>query len=217
MDISLLPTAVDVTLYRYNHLDNQMWVRIKNDIDYIPVDDNSVMVSYEQLSIFLETYYLPEINKIKSVGSEFLHKKVHSPYFIYMMMVDMQNLQYIKFTKSYDKSFSRILEVDGNKILKFDFKVLSVTIPLHEIFNQAELNQINPILEKLKILEEDVPYTRIKMIDLLDQLDAWISVEMDNDIPEDSVDPIPLITMFMDMVDAKVESDNPLVLLVTDY
>ena len=217
MDISLLPTAVDVTLYRYTHLDNQMWVRIKNDIDYIPVDDNSVMVSYEQLSIFLETYYLPEINKIKSVGSEFLHKKVHSPYFIYMMMVDMQNLQYIKFTKSYDKSFSRILEVDGNKILKFDFKVLSVTIPLHEIFNQAELNQINPILEKLKILEEDVPYTRIKMIDLLDQLDAWISVEMDNDIPEDSVDPIPLITMFMDMVDAKVESDNPLVLLVTDY
>lgn len=217
MNISLLPTAVDVTLYRYNHLDNQMWVRIKNDIDYIPVDDNSVMVSYEQLSIFLETYYLPEINKIKSVGSEFLHKKVHSPYFIYMMMMDMQNLQYIKFTKSYDKSFSRILEVDGNKILKFDFKVLSVTIPLHEIFNQAELNQINPILERLKILEEDVPYARIKMIDLLDQLDAWISVEMDNDIPEDSVDPIPLITMFMDMVDAKVESDNPLVLLVTDY
>lgn len=217
MDISLLPTAVDVTLYRYNHLDNQMWVRIKNDIDYIPVDDNSVMLSYDQLSIFLETYYLPEINKIKSVGSEFLHKKVHSPYFIYMMMMDMQNLQYIKFTKSYDKSFSRILEVDGNKILKFDFKVLSVTIPLHELFNQAELNQINPILEKLKILEEDVPYARIKMIDLLDQLDAWISVEMDNDIPEDSVDPIPLITMFMDMVDAKVESDNPLVLLVTDY
>jgi len=217
MDINKFPTAVGVTLHRYNHLDNQMWTRIKNDLNYIEADENSVIVSTSQLVHLFDLYYLNEINKIKSTGSEFLHKKVTTPYFLYMMCQDLSNLQYVKFTKGLDKTFSRILENDGDKILKFDFKVLSATINLYDIFNQNELDIVNPILEELEILEEEVPYTRIKLIELLDRLDMWVNNEIDDDIPEGSVDPIPLVTSFIDAIDPKVESDNPIVLLVTDY
>lgn len=217
MNISNFPTVVDVTLYRYNHLDNRLWVQIKNDLDYIEVDEDAVIVDVNQLKKLLEVNYAPMINKIKSVGADFLHKKVNSPYFIYMMLGDLTNLKYIKITKSYDKEFTRLLEIEGNKLLKFDFKILSMTIRLHDWFYTRELKILNPILEELEILENGIPYTRTKLIELLDTLDIWLEKEIDKDLEEGVVDPIPLVTELMDLIDPKTERDNPLVLLVTDY
>jgi hypothetical protein len=218
MNISNFPTVVDVTLYRYNHLDNRLWVKIKNDLDYIEVDEDSVIVDIDQLRKLIEVNYAPMINRIKSVGADFLHKKVNSPYFIYRMLDDLTNLKYLKITKSYDKEFTRILEIDGDKILKFDFKILSMTIRLHDWFYTKELRVLNPILEELEILEDGVPYKRIKLVEMLDLLDIWVSKEIDQDVDEDTtIDPIPLVTELMDLIDPKIERDNPLVLLVTDY
>jgi len=129
----------------------------------------------------------------------------------------MENLQLVKFTLDYDKKFTRLIENDGNKVLKFDFKILTMTLKLSDMFEKEDLAIINPVLEKLKILEEGVPYARLKMIDLLDTLDEWIASEIDRDLEEDEPDPIPLITTIMDTIDAKSESDDPLTLLVTDY
>ena len=133
------------------------------------------------------------------------------------MCIDMENLQLVKFTLDYDKKFTRLIENDGNKVLKFDFKILTMTLKLSDMFEKEDLAIINPVLEKLKILEEGVPYARLKMIDLLDTLDEWIASEIDRDLEEDEPDPIPLITTIMDTIDAKSESDDPLTLLVTDY
>jgi len=198
-------------------MDNRLWTQLKNQLDYVEIDDTSVVVSIEQLRTFLDINYVSLVNKIKSTGTEFLHKKVNSPYFLYMMCIDMENLQLVKFTLDYDKKFSRLIENDGNKVLKFDFKILTMTLKLSDMFEKEDLAIINPVLEKLKILEEGVPYARLKMIDLLDTLDAWINSEIDRDLEEDEPDPIPLITTIMDMIDAKSESDDPLTLLVTDY
>jgi hypothetical protein len=217
MNISKLPTAVDVTLQRYNHMDNRLWTQLKNQLDYVEVDDRSIVVSIDQLRSFLEINYVSLVNKVKSSGAEFLHKKVNSPYFLYMMCIDMENLQLVKFTLDYDKKFTRLIENDGNKVLKFDFKILTMTLKLSDMFEKEDLAIINPVLEKLKILEEGVPYARLKMIDLLDTLDEWIASEIDRDLEEDEPDPIPLITTIMDTIDAKSESDDPLTLLVTDY
>ena len=217
MNISKLPTAVDVTLQRYNHMDNRLWTQLKNQLDYVEVDDRSIVVSIDQLRSFLDINYVSLVNKVKSSGAEFLHKKVNSPYFLYMMCIDMENLQLVKFTLDYDKKFTRLIENDGNKVLKFDFKILTMTLKLSDMFEKEDLAIINPVLEKLKILEEGVPYARLKMIDLLDTLDEWIASEIDRDLEEDEPDPIPLITTIMDTIDAKSESDDPLTLLVTDY
>jgi hypothetical protein len=198
-------------------MDNRLWTQLKNQLDYVEVDDRSIVVSIDQLRSFLEINYVSLVNKVKSSGAEFLHKKVNSPYFLYMMCIDMENLQLVKFTLDYDKKFTRLIENDGNKVLKFDFKILTMTLKLSDMFEKEDLAIINPVLEKLKILEEGVPYARLKMIDLLDTLDEWIASEIDRDLEEDEPDPIPLITTIMDTIDAKSESDDPLTLLVTDY
>lgn len=218
MDKSIQITSVDVTLHKYNHFDNRLWVEIKNNLDYMEINEDSVIVSAPQVKSLLENLYMSMINKVKSVGSDFLHKNVHSPYFIYMMCKDLTDLKFIRFNKSYDKSFSRLLEIEGDKLLKFDFKVLSMTFKLYELYDNAELLEVNNIFEKLHILEEDVPYSRIHLIQLLDTLDLWITSEIDKDISDlKGADPIPLITTIMDMIDPKTEKDDPLVSIVTDY
>jgi len=134
-----------------------------------------------------------------------------------MMCVDMPNLQLIKLTLSHDKKFSRLIESDGMKILKFDFRILSMTIKLSDIFEEEDLRIINPVLESLGILEENVPYARLKIVELLDTLDNWVELEMENDLIEGEPDAVPLITTILDLIDIKVEGDNPVTLLVTDY
>jgi len=103
------------------------------------------------------------------------------------------------------------------KILKFDFRILSMTIKLSDIFEEEDLRIINPVLESLGILEENVPYARLKIVELLDTLDNWVELEMENDLIEGEPDAVPLITTILDLIDIKVEGDNPVTLLVTDY
>lgn len=217
MGFSSFPTAVDVTLHRYNHLDNRLWTQIKNDLDYVEVDDKSLVVSRGQIMAILESNYNQMIHQIKATGTDSLYKKVTSPYFIYMMCNDMPNMQLVKFTLSHDKKFTRLIESESGKVLKFDFKVLAMTIRLSEIFEKEELDIINKILEDLKILEEEIPYSRLRIVDLLDTLDDWIETEIDRELDEGEEDPVPLITAVMDLIDMKTEGDNPITLIITDY
>ena len=49
MDKSIQITSVDVTLHKYNHFDNRLWVEIKNNLDYMEVNEDSVIVSASQI------------------------------------------------------------------------------------------------------------------------------------------------------------------------
>ena len=46
-----------------------------------PISDDSVMVSTSQLKSLLENNYLSTINKIKTVGSDVMHKEINSVFF----------------------------------------------------------------------------------------------------------------------------------------
>jgi hypothetical protein len=41
-NMSLMPTAVSVTLYRYNYIDNKIWAQIQNDLDFIENSDGTI-------------------------------------------------------------------------------------------------------------------------------------------------------------------------------
>lgn len=215
LDFNQLPTAIDINLYKYNYLDNQIWTRIKNEVDYIEPTDDSVVVSREQVMMLLDVYYSKTINKIKSIGSEFLHKEVTTPWFLYHACTEMIDLKFIKFTLNTDKQYTRMLEIEGERMVKFDFKILSMTINLFDFFRSSELVKINKVLIDLDIFEEGIPYARIKLDNFLDRLDGYVTKSLDSgDTDNKEVD---LIVSFIDLIEPKIDRDNPLVLFVTDY
>jgi hypothetical protein len=210
-ELSLLPTAVDITLYKYNYIDNKIWTQIQNDVDFIQNIDDSVMISVNQLKYLLDKYYVSIINRIKTQGSDVIHKEINSVYFLYQMVTEMKNLQYIKFTLNMDKDYNRLIHIDGKKVLQFGFKVITATLRLSDLYEDEELPIVNKILEKLNIISESSHYTRIFASDLASKIDDFLQ-EADEDDFETGI-----IADILDVLEGKLEPENTLLLLITDY
>jgi len=214
VDLSLFPTSIDVTLYRYNYLDNKIWTQLKNQVDYIEVDENSIIVTRSQLEAIITANYSNQINKIKSTGSKFFHTQVNTVYFIWSLVHEMKNLQYIKITRDLDKDYSRLLHnADDEKTIEFDFKLLSISIKLSEIFDENEVKIINQALYDLGILDENEPYVRLKAIEIINAIDDLLG-DLEEDISSEIA---ATLNELLEVFTFKIEKDNPLTLIVTDY
>jgi len=207
-DISQLPTAVDITLYKYNYIDNKIWAQLNNQLDYIQVQDGSIIISKEQLQVFLETNYINDLNKFKAVGSEIIHREINSTYFLSQMCFEMENVKYFKITLNNKKDYSRLVETDGIKLLQFSFKILTATVRLDRIYNKEELQKANKFLEEFGIFQPNVPFTRITAKDL-------VSILLDRSDDED--DEHGILLDIVDILEHRLEKDNSLILLITDY
>ena len=49
---------IDVILFKYNYYDNKIWTGVKNQIDYIDVDNQSILVSPKELKKYIENTFL---------------------------------------------------------------------------------------------------------------------------------------------------------------
>lgn len=207
-DLSLLPTAIDITLYKYNYIDNKIFTQLNNQVDFIQVDPDSIIVSSDQLKIFLEKNYQSELNKFKSIGVDIIHKEINSTFFLHKMCEEMENLKYIKITLNKKKDYNRTVELDGNKVLQFNFKIMTATIRLSDIFSDKDLLSANRALEKIGILRDGTPFVRIKGKDLGSLIDS--------NMEEEDKDFAPLLDI-LDILEHKIEQDDSLILLITDY
>ncbi len=210
-EFSSMPTAIDVTLYKYNYIDNKLWAQIQNDIDFIELGNDSIMVSSSQLKFILDKYYQSSINRLKSVGSDFIHKEINTVFFLYQILIEMGNLQYIKLTLNKDKKYTRIIENDGVRMIQFSFKLLTATLRLYDLYEDDELPMVNKILEELEILEDGGHYARLNAKDLYNTILLYLE-EKD---PEDSE--AGIVTDILDILESKIEKEDPLLLLITDY
>jgi len=210
-DLSLMPTAVDVTLYKYNYIDNKLWTQIHNQADFIQVSEDSIMTSSSQLKSILETNYLSTINKIKTLGSDVVHKEINSVFFLYQMCLEMENLQYIKFNLNKDKTYSRMVEIEGKKMLQFSFKVITATLRLFDLYDEEELPHVNKILEELGILHPEKPYNRVFATELSNKIDMYVESYGEDDHNAG------IVLDILDILEPKMEIENSLILLITDY
>ena len=214
--------VVDIVLYKYNYNDNKLWTGIRNSVEYLRPNDSSVIVTKEQLENFLYSQFLDEINLFNSVGSEVLHKEVNSIFFMINMLKEMKHLRWIKLSLNKNSSYSRIVtDPAGLQTIKFGYKILHMTLKTFEVFDEDELIIFNKVLHSQKILEEGIPYRRLKLNDLLNRLDEWLTKADKGtirDLGDNDLDVIDTISIMLDMMgDPKIAGDNPEVLLVTDY
>ncbi len=210
-EFSSMPTAIDVTLYKYNYIDNKLWAQIQNDTDFIELGNDSIMISASQLKYILDTYYQNSINRIKSVGSDFMHKEINTVFFLFQILLEMENLQYIKFTLNKDKKYTRLIEVDSVKMIQFSFKLLTATFRLYDLYEDTELPLVNKILEELDILEEGIPFTRLNAKELYEDILFYLEEKDPEDLEAG------IVTDILDILESKFEKEDPLILLITDY
>ena len=212
MEFNGLPTSIDVKLYKYNYVDNKIWTQLKNYTDWIEVQDNpdSIIVHADEVAEILEVFYKRDLHKIAATGSEFLHRSVNSAYFLYKILEEMHKVEYIKFSLDLDKTYSRMVDTEDERLLRFDFKVLTITLRMHEFFTESELKILNEVLTANGIFESNKPYMQARLSELTVNVDT-----LANKVEDDKAG--DLLAGLIDIIDPKIHNDNPLVLLVTDY
>lgn len=214
--------VVDIVLYKYNHTDNRVWTGVKNSVEYLKPDNFSVIITKQQLKDFLYSQFLNEINLFNSAGSEVLHKEVNSIFFMINMLKEMEHLRWIKLSLNKNSSYSRVVtDPAGLQTIKFGYKILHMTLKTFDIFDEGEMVIFNKVLHSQKIIEEGIPYRRLKLNVLLNRLDEWLTKADKGTIRnlgDNELDVIDTISIMLDMMgDPKITGDNPEVLLVTDY
>jgi|TARA_B100000768_G_scaffold148352_1_gene142257 hypothetical protein len=212
-DFNNIVTVIDATLFKYNYIDNKILTLVKNQLDYRVVNDGSLLISSEQLSVFLKENFQSDINRINATGFEQFHKEATTIYFLHKMVSDFTNLEYIKLTINTNKSYSRLSDIDGVKTLRFNFKVLAGTFKLYDIFqNEKDLQEINSTLISLGLMKKNVPYARHNASHIFNALDSFVRSREGSDEKQ-----FDTALDLMDCIEAKIQDDNPKIMLITDY
>jgi len=211
LDINHIPTIIDTTLYRYNYIDYRMWALMRNQLDYKEMGRNSIIISSQQLKTFISMNYQDEINKVSSYGFQVPRKDATSIYFMHRVSTEMVNLKYIKLTLDSDKSYSRVIEEDEDKTIKYDFAILKATLNLSDIFDQSPLTELNKILEEIGLLTPGKPYFNGQYLDILNRLEIQLA-EIDKESRRSLI-----ILALLEALDVSINKENPMLMVITDY
>ena len=157
---------------------------------------------------YITKFFAREINRFKSVGDASIHKEATSIYFIWQMLQNMPNLSWIKVTLNKNLNYNRIVKIDQIKTIKYNIKTIRGSLRLFELFESRELNIINEVLERCKMMSSDEMYKVFKLKQFMTVLDMYLS---DNEATET----FGIINAIIHKLEP-YESDDPEILLITD-
>ena len=209
-DLSI-PTHISCALYEKNEIDNLIISLIKKDcknyavdsVDVYSVNPDSLLKAFQKSKLIKDI-----ISKIDETinTSDF---KPNSVYFLNNIIAKLTNLRLITFVFLKDVDFTRILKTDIKNLGFFNFTIFEGTFDLTKIFDRKSLDIFNRNLIQMNILPskymERRPYVYMKADVLFDIIDVMNSNGL-----------LKNFDLF-NYIDPKLEKDDPMLLLKTDY
>ena len=208
-----IPTHIAFTLYKNDYIDNLIISRVKKECKNESNKLEEFIVSLDkdetaiQTSAFLREQLQKTVEQDLSPNPNF---KPNSIFFLQSIIKRLSNLEKITFKISDEKDFSRLIKIEsGHEIVSFHFNIIEGLFDLTKILDREQLDIFNKGFIDVGIINnkylERNPYFYIHAVTLFD-----ILAEMDE---SHKVDTFEIITS----VDPKIEEDNPILLVKTDY
>ena len=202
---------IDITLFKFNHYDNLILTKCLNQVDYMRVDDDSILVTPGQLKMLLDLNFKRDLLKIRAISFELIHRDANSLYFLDRILGDFNRLKWIKITLSKSRNFSRTVKINNDKQIKYSFRIVKATLRLNELFDWDQIQLINPVLKDLGLIDEQKPYNALNVGTILNKLETALNHETVSD------EQAEVIGTIIDTLSFKIENDNSDILLVTDW
>lgn len=218
-----LPYSVNITLYKYNYIDNLIISIIRKNSKFISLpDNNGLIIEKENLIKILNTYFKNELLNAQNLTEITIKKDISSIYFINRIINNFHNLKYININISKKRNFTRVLELTKErKTLNFDIRVISSILDLPKYFTTTEqLKRINTLLKRINLIKEDdfITGKAFYYIDAQEFMTRIIDIEeyfIENSKLKEQY--IETIDVLYSLIDQKYENDNSKLLIVTDY
>ena len=200
--------VVDITLYRYNSIDIKLWGLISRDFECKKLGEDVYLVPINKMQQYINKWFMSDVNRFQSVSEVSIHKEATSIYFIWQMFTNMPNLRWIKVTLNKNLTYSRIVNIDQIKTIKYNLKTVRGSLRLFDMFNTRELNIVNGILEHCKLLTPDQMYRVFKVKKFMAVLDMYLS-------DDSAAETFGMVNAIIQKLEP-YESDDPELLLITD-
>ena len=204
-----IPTHISFTLYKNDHIDSIIITRVLNECENLSeeVGVYTFDINAFKNAILTSTRLKAEVDKMKLVGKR---EKFNSINFLWTIFESLVNIEHVSFKISTDKEYSRIVNFNGQELVNFQYKILEGTLDLSKLLTIDELDELNVSLIESDILSNNhldrqsfFYIETVKFLDLITNFDINFNIT--------TVDTI------LDAIDPKLEEDNPLLLIITDY
>ena len=208
-----IPTHIAFTLYKNDYIDNLIISKVKKECRNESDKKNEFIISLDEFQYAIQKSAFLRAELKKTLDQDMLPNpnfKPNSIFFLQSIINRLPNLSKITFKISNEKVFSRLIKVDGGReIVSFHFNIIEGTFDLTQILSREQLDTFNKRFMDVGIMKnkylERSSYFYIKATTLFDILS-----EMDEAQVFDAFD---IITS----VDPKIEEDDPVLLVKTDY
>lgn len=200
--------VIDITLHKYNSIDLKLWGIISRFSTTKTLGDNTVLLSVDDLKKIIYNGFKSEITRFKAISDVAIHKEATSIYFINQILDTMVNLRWVKFTLNTNSSYSRIVNIDQIKTIKFSTKTLRGSIRLFDIFNEHEADVAGMILRRANLMGKDDHFMVMRVREFLSVLDLFLSENNTTEVYN-------IINAIIQRIEV-YESDDPEMLLIAD-
>jgi len=208
-----IPTHIAFTLYKNDYIDNLIISKVKKECRNESDKKNEFIISLDEFQYAIQKSAFLRAELKKTLDQDMLPNpnfKPNSIFFLQSIINRLPNLSMITFKISDEKVFSRLIKVEGGRqIVSFHFNIIEGTFDFTKILSREQLDTFNKRFMDVGIMKnkylERVSYFYIKATVLFDILS-----EMDEAQVLDAFD---IITS----VDPKIEEDDPILLVKTDY
>jgi hypothetical protein len=200
--------VVDITLYKYNSIDTKIWGLIQRDIESKKLADESYLVSASKMQMYINKWFSADVNRFQSVGEMTIHKEATSIYFIWQMLNNISNLSWIKVNLNKNITYNRIVNIDQIKTIRYNIKIIRGSLRLFDLFETRELNIVNDIMDRCKLLPDGQMYKVFKLRKFMNVLDMYLT----DDTGSETFSVINTIIQKLE----PYEIDDPEILLITD-
>lgn len=208
-----IPTHIKFTLYKFDYIDNLIISNVLRECKNWNITENDVYTVHADA--FKSAVLLnPKLKKIiDNIGSyDSLTNpdiKLNSLFFLWLIFDKLINLSWISFHISYDSNYTRLIKTNNTEIISFYFKIEEGVFDLTKMFDRTVLDTINKKLIKTGVLRNEylnrLSYFYIKASTLLNTL-SELSLNNNNSIAD-----------VLNDLDSKLEEDDPILLVITDY
>lgn len=208
-----IPTHISFTLFKYDYFDSVIISRVKKECKNLSKIEGEYTVKKSSFVNAIKTSkrIRNEISKAEELSSAHNPSiKPNSIYFLWSIFRRLENVEFLTFTVNEDKKYTRLIKNDaGVPILSFHFSIVEGIFDLTQLLSREELDRFNKTLIKFRILKnkylERKPFFYMKASAIIDIL---ASME-----EEGTIDSWGLI----DHIDPKLEDDDPILIVKTDY
>jgi len=205
-----IPSHIEFILYKFDSIDSQIISKVKRECTNFSIDKNKnhyMVTVYDFIDAINTSPRLKaEIEKWSINSTE---ANVNSVYFLVDIMNRLTNLKWISFKISTSKNFTRLIKYDDSELVSFQFNIVEGQFDLSQLMERKDLDQFNRKCIEIGIMENKYlnrrPYFYMTALVLMETL---VLMDMEGNYKSKEI---------LDIIDPKLENDNPMLLVKTDY